>query len=170
MNNMSLIDAILSRRSIRIYEKKKVPEDVMNLILESGRQAPSAANRQPWHFIVLTENDLKEKLSYRGMNTFIKDSAFTVVGCAYVGDTMGRRWSTIDTSIALQNMVIAAWALGVGSCWIGAFREETVKELLNVPDDWTVLALISFGYPAENPRNRQKKPFNEVVSYNLFKN
>jgi nitroreductase len=165
---MSLVDVILSRRSIRSYERKKVPKGVLNRILEAGRQAPSASNVQPWHFIVLTDFEVKEKLSHGRWNTFVKDSAFTVVGCAHVGDSYGQKWSTVDTTIALQNMVIAAWALGVGSCWIGDFIEEDVKKLLNIPEDWRVLALISFGYPAEQPGSSWKKPLTEIVSYNKF--
>jgi len=165
---MSLVDVILSRRSIRSYEKKEVPDEVLSKILEAGRQAPSASNVQPWHFIVLTDCEIKENLSHGRWNTFVKDSAFTVVGCAYVGDSYGQKWSTIDTTIALENMVIAAWALGVGSCWIGDFKEEEVKKLLNIPDDWKVIALISFGYPAEQPGSRRKKPLTEIVGYNKF--
>jgi nitroreductase len=165
---MSLLDVIFSRRSIRRYEKRSVPEDVMNKILEAGRQAPSAGNAQPWHFIVVTDPKIKEKLSQGRWNTFIRDSAFTVVGCGYVGDEYGRKWSTVDTSIALQNMVIAAWSLGVGSCWVGAFEEEEVKKILNIPDEWRVIAMVAFGYPAEQPGTKSKKPLNEIVSYNKF--
>jgi nitroreductase len=165
---MSLIDAILSRRSVRSYERQPVPEEVLNRILEAGRQAPSASNVQPRHFIVLTDFEVKEKLSHGRWNAFVKDSAFTVAGCAYVGDSYGKRWSTIDTTIALENMVIAAWALGVGSCWIGDFREKEVKRLLNVPENWKVIALISFGYSAEQPESSWKKPLTEIVSYNKF--
>ena len=164
---ISLIDVILSRRSIRRYEEKKVPEEVLEKILEAGRQAPSAGNRQLWHFIVLTSDEIKEKLSHGRWNTFIKDSAFTIVGCGYTGDLYSRKWSTIDTIIALQNMVIAAWALGIGSCWIGDFKEEEVKKLLNIPDDWKIIALVSFRYPAEHPSS-WKKPLTEIVSSNKF--
>ena len=165
---MSLVDTILSRRSVRRYEKKKVPEDVLNEILEAGRQAPSANNVQPWHFIVLTDYEIREKLSHGRWNTFIKDSAFTIVGCGHIGNDYGRKWSTIDTTIALQNMVIAAWALGIGSCWIGDFKEKEVKKLLSIPEDWKVVALISFGYPAEQLEGRGKKSLTEIVGYNRF--
>jgi len=165
---MSLLDAMLSRRSIRRYEKKKMPEDILKRILEAGRQSPSADNRQPWHFIVLTDDGIREKLSHGRWNTFVKDSAFTIVGCAYVGDAEGRRWSTVDTTIALENMVIAACALGVGSCWVGDFQEEMVKRLLNIPEDWSVISLVTFGYPAEKPTSRSKKPLDEIVNYNKF--
>lgn len=165
---MSLVDVILSRRSIRRYDEKEVPEEVLKKILEAGRQAPSAGNKQPWHFIVLTDGEIKEELSHGRWNTFISDSAFTIVGCGYTGDDYSRRWSTIDTTIALQNMVIAAWALEVGSCWIGDFKEEEVKKLLNIPGDWKIIALVSFGYPAEQPRTKLKKPLEEIVSHNRF--
>lgn len=165
---MSFVDIVLSRRSIRRYEEQSIPKDELNKILEAGRQAPSAGNKQPWHFIVLTDYDSKEKLSHGRWNTFVKDSAFTVVGCSYIGDEYGRKWSTVDTSIALQNMVIAAWAQGIGSCWIGDFQEAEVKSLLNIPEDWKVIALVTFGYPAEKPGSRQKKPIDEIVSYNKF--
>jgi nitroreductase len=164
---MSPVDVVLSRRSIRRYEQKEIPKDVLDSILEAGRQAPSAMNRQPWHFIVLTEYEIKKELSKGFFNRHIKDSAITIVGCANTGFLDGR-WSTISTSIALQNMVIAAWAMGVGSCWIGDFKEDKVKQLLNIPGKWKVIALVSFGYPAEKPKPKRKKPLDEIVSFNKF--
>ena len=124
---MSLIDVILSRRSIRKYLNKPIPKDVMNSILEAGRQAPSAGNRQPWHLIVVTDQKIREALSHGKYNTFLKESPVVIVACGYVGSEQGRKWSTVDTSIALENMVLAAWSLGVGSCWIGDFVESEVR-------------------------------------------
>jgi len=165
---MSLLDSILTRRSIRRYRKKKIPGEILEKILEAGRQAPSAGNRQPWHFIVITDDEIKQELSHGRWNTFVSDSAVTIVGCAYIGDSYSLKWSTIDTTIALQNMVIAAWAVGVGSCWVGDFQEEEVKRLLNIPDDWKVISLITFGYSAEQPAARPKKPLNQIINYNKF--
>jgi nitroreductase len=68
----------------------------------------------------------------------------------------------------MQNMVIAAWGLGVGSCWVGDFDEAEVRELLRVPKDWKILALLSFGYPEEKPATTPRKPLNEIVGYNRF--
>ena len=164
----SLVEIILSRRSVRRYKKKPIPEDVMLKILEAGRMAPSANNRQPWRFIVVTDEKLKLLLGDRVWNRFIRDSAFTVVGCGYCGDELSRKWSTIDTAIALQNMVIAAWSMGVGSCWIGDFDEAKVKSILGIPEDWKVVCLVSFGYPEEVPSPPRKKSLSEVVSYNKF--
>ena len=166
---MSLVDVILSRRSVRRYDRKAIPKDVLDKILEAGRQAPSAGNRQPWHFIVVTDEEIKKELSTGLFNRHIKDSAFTIVGCADTGlwQIGTRRWSIIDTTIALQNMVVAAWAMGVGSCWIGDFNEE-VKQLLSIPNNWNVVALVSFGYPAEKPKAKTRKPVEKIVSFNKF--
>ena len=165
---MSLVDVILSRRSVRRYHKKEIPNDVLNKILEAGRQAPSAANRQPFHLIVLTDNNLKRELSNGLFNRFIKHSPVAIVGCANTGGIFAGKWSIVDTSIALQNMVIAAWVMGVGSCWIGDFKEETVKKLLDIPKKWKVVAIITFGYPIEQAKPRNKKPISKIVSFNKF--
>jgi nitroreductase len=100
-------------------------------------------------------------------NRFIKDAPVTIVGGAYK-DLITGKWSNIDTAIALQNMAVAAWAMGVGSCWIGDFNEEKVKKLLNTPEGWNVIAFISFGYPAEKPRPVKKKTLEEITSFNKF--
>ncbi len=165
---LTAIDMILSRRSIRHYERKEIPNEILNKILEAGRQAPSAANRQPLHFIVVTDDHIKKELSKGLFNRFIKDSPLTIVGCATTGDRLTGKWSIVDTTIALQNMVIAAWAMGIGSCWIGDFKEEKVKELLQIHNKWKVVAIIPFGYPAEQPKTRKKKRITELVSFNKF--
>lgn len=165
---MSLVDVVLSRRSVRSYKAKAIPGGVLNKILEAGRQAPSADNRQPWRFIVVTDQAIKEKLSRGSWSGFVKDSALAIVGCGFVGDADAREWSTIDVAIALQNMVIAAWAQGVGSCWIGDFIEEKVKSTLNIPEEWKVIALVTFGYPDEKPQKTWRKPLKKIINYNKF--
>jgi nitroreductase len=164
---MSLIDVVLGRRSIRRYEQKEIPKDILGKILEAGRQAPSAANRQPWHFIVVDGLEAKKSLSKGMFSRFIKDAPVTIVGCAHK-DLIAGKWAVISTTIALQNMVIAAWALGVGSCWIGDFSEEKVKKLLDIPEKWNIVALVSFGYPAEKPQPRKRKSVEEIVGFNKF--
>lgn len=124
-------------------------------------------NRQPWHFVVVSDPKLKQGLSEGGRwRSFIKDSAVTIVGCSTRG-----RGPAIDTAIAMENMVIAAWALGVGSCWVGDFDSKRVKQLLAIPEELNVVALLPLGYPAEQqfeyvPRDR--KPLEEMVHLNGF--
>ena len=162
------LELMISRRSIRKYKADDVPQEILLKILEAGRHAPSADNQQPWHFIVITEPEIKEKFSKGQWNSFIKDSAFTIVGCAYEGNDFSRKWSTIDTTIALQNMVIAAWSMGVGSCWIGDFEEADVRRMLHVPRRWRIISLISFGYPDERPKVTPRGSLKKIMSHNRF--
>ena len=168
MRSMSLIDAILSRRSIRRYENKDIPEEVLRQILEAGRQAPSAANRQPIRFVIVKDQDILKNLCDNLITRFVKAAPLAVVGCADIKSLLTGKWAIVDATIAMQNMVIAAWTLGVGSCWIGACNEEKVKELLKIPDKWKVVALITFGYPAEQPKPKKKKSIEELFSFNSF--
>jgi len=134
-------------------------------VLEAGRQAPSASNIQPWHFIVVSDPETKRRLAMES-ETFIEESAVTIVGC---GDpSASPKWYVADVTIALQNMVITAWVQGVGSCWIGAFNEEAVKRILGIPAELKIVALISFGYPATSPGPKWKKPLNQIVHHNKF--
>lgn len=165
---MSFLDLILSRRSIRKYKPKDIPEDILKLILEAGRQAPSAANRHPIRFVVVKEFDKKKKLSTALFNRFVKNSPVIIVGCADEKSTLTGKWAVVDTAIAMENMVIAAWSLGIGSCWIGAFNEGDVKKVLNIPDKWKVVALVTLGYPAEQPKPRTKKSFEELFGFESF--
>jgi len=165
---MSLLDLILSRRSIRRYENKDIPEEVLKQILEAGRQAPSAANRQPIRFVVVNDHGILKNLCDNLINRFVKYAPVAIVGCADTKSLLTGKWAVVDATIAMQNMVIAAWALGIGSCWIGACDEEKVKELLKIPDKWKVVALVTLGYPAEQPKPRKKKSFEEMFSFNDF--
>lgn len=164
---MSLVDVILSRRSIRQYDDKDIPKDVLDKILEAGRQSPSAANRQPYQFVVVTESEIKKELSGL-VSGFLKNAPVVIVGCANPKALLTGKWAVIDTTIALENIVLAAWSLGVGSCWIGAFNEQKVKNAVQIPEKWKVVALISLGYPAENPESRKKKEKSKLFSFNRF--
>jgi len=165
---MSLIDLILSRRSIRRYENKDIPEEVLQQILEAGRQAPSAVNRQPFRFVVVKDHEIMKNLCNNLITRFVKYAPMAIVGCADVKSLLTGKWAVVDTTIAMQNMVIAAWTLGIGSCWIGACNEVEVKKMLKIPDKWKVVALITLGYPAEQPKPRKKKPIEELFNFNSF--
>jgi len=165
---MSCIDSILSRRSIRKYQTKDIPEDVLKQILEAGRQAPSAANRQPIRFVIVNNHEIAKEFSSDLFNRFIRDAPVVIVGCAEVNSLLTGKWAVVDATIAMQNMVIAGWTLGVGSCWIGAFNEKKVKESLKIPDRWKVVALVTLGYPSEQPKPKKKKAFEELFNLNSF--
>ena len=164
MSGKELLQVIYRRRSIRSFQRKPIPKDVLNAILEAGRLAPSAHNRQPWHFIVVTKPELKRKLIFSSWNSFMEDAGAIIVGCGYTGE----KWAVVDVAIALENMVIAAEALGLGSCWIGYFTESEVKKALKIPENLKVVAMIAIGYPAEKPEPPPKKSLEEIVHYETF--
>ena len=165
---MDLIDTILSRRSIRNYDPKDIPEDVLRQILEAGRQAPSAVNRQPVRFVVVTDREILKNLCNNVITRFVKAAPVAIAGCADVKSFLTGKWAVVDAAIAMQNMVIAAWSLGVGSCWIGACDEKRVKELLEIPEKWKFVALLTLGYPTKEPKPRKKKQFEDLFNFNSF--
>ena len=165
---MSLLDVILSRRSIRKYENKEIPQEILQQILEAGRQAPSAVNRQPIRFVVVKDHEIMKKLCDTVFSRFVKFAPAAIVGCADVKSLLTGKWAVVDATIAMQNMVVAAWTLGIGSCWIGACNENKVKELLKIPDKWKIVALITFGFPAEQPKPKKKKSIEELFNFDSF--
>lgn len=159
---------ILKRRSIRKYRNEPISEEVRAKILEAGRQAPSAVNFQPWHFIVVDNPALKEKLASAGrFRSFIKDCSFVVVGLYKSRNPIMKRWGQVDTVIALQNMVLAAQVQGVGSCWIGDLSGD-VKGILGIPGGAEIVAMVSFGIPDEEPSQKSKKDPAKIFHYNRW--
>ncbi|RLG85405.1 MAG: nitroreductase [Thermoprotei archaeon] len=166
---MGVYEVILSRRSIRAYKPEPISDEDLKKILEAARWAPSARNLQPWHFVVVKDPTLKEKLvpACRGQS-FVRDAACVIVGLA---DTeLSPKWAVVDTTIALEHIVLVATELGYGTCWIGAFDEAEVKKLLNIPDKYKVVALITVGRPAESPGPKPRKQLSEMVSVDTFGN
>ena len=174
---MDVFEAILKRHSIRAYSQNPIPKDKLEKILEAARLAPSAANIQPWHFIVVTDQQKRKKLSEGGIFArFLSETPVVIVGC---GDRKASpRWYMIDTAIAMQNMVLAATSEGLGTCWVGSFKEEQVKELLKIPENFSIIALLAIGYPLEKwdlaskvlHFFRKKKSLEKITSLEEFGN
>ncbi|MEM2122443.1 MAG: nitroreductase family protein [Candidatus Bathyarchaeia archaeon] len=143
---MDFFDVVKLRRSVRSYASTPIPEDSLIRILEAGRLAPSAGNRQPWCFIIVKDHEKRVRIA-RGCRygRFIAESPIVIVGC---GDKEASpRWYAIDTAIAMEHMVLAATALGLGTCWIGAFNGEDIRDLLRIPSKFEIIALLAIGYP-----------------------
>ncbi|MFC2029680.1 nitroreductase family protein [Chloroflexota bacterium] len=165
---MDCIERVLNRRSIRRFKNEPVSEKVMNGILEAGRRAPSATNKQPWHFVVARDHNAKEACSFGGFNRFATDASFVVVGSYKKSEVIIEKLSLMDVTIALQNMVVAAWVQGVGSCWMGAFDERKLKDTLDLPVDSRIVGAVAFGIPDENPSQPAKKPLSEVIHFDRW--
>lgn len=146
---MDVFEAVKSRRSVRSYLPDPVPKEKLDRILEAARLSPSAMNRQPWHFIVVTDKEKRKSLSAGNFAHFLEDAPLVIVGCADRDASL--KWRVVDTTIAMQTMVIAATSEGLGTCWIGSFNQEKVKGLLGVPPNFEVVALLAVGYAREGP-------------------
>jgi nitroreductase len=168
----SVLGVIKARGSIRSYEGKPIHKQALLDILEAARMAQSAANRQPWEFIVVTDPAIKKKLIQAAGNQSFVGEAAAVIVClanpeesASVGPFEG---FLIDLAIAIENMVLTAWDLGIGSCWIGAYNERKVKELLDVPRNLRVVSLLTLGYPDERAGPKYRKDLDEIVHYQKY--
>jgi nitroreductase len=165
---MEPIDTLLTRRSVRKYADTPVPQEKIDKILEAGRQSPSAVNRQPWHFILVTDQSLKDKLGNGLFNRHIRKSAFTIVGTYTTNDPVSRRWGHTDTIIALQTMAIAAHLQGIATCWTGDYNEDNLRRTLNIPEEAHIAALITFGNPQKPPGPRKKRPLDTILHTNTW--
>lgn len=152
---MEFEDVIKTRRSIRRYKKKEIPDDILKKILEGAQVAPSGNNRQPWYFIVVREENKKRKIAEYSYNqSFIADADCVIVCCGkkYSNpyEPLGDNCYIIDTTIAVDHLILTARNYGIGSCWIGAFHPEPIKKLLGIPPDIDVLMIVPLGYPEGN--------------------
>jgi len=165
---MDVLEAIKERRSIRNYEPKAVPEEKVTQVLEAGRWAPSASNSQPWKFIVVRDEEVRNELAR--VATYGRFLAQAPVAIAVVIDPRASNHPVEDGAAATQNMLLAAHALGLGTCWIGSYDsgyEESAKEVLGIAGDKRLLALISLGYPAESP-SRGRVELSDIVCYDRY--
>ena len=144
---MNVFEAVQARRSIRAYLDKPVPQDKLERILEAARLAPSAVNREPWHFIAVTDAEKRKALSKGLYAKFVAQTPLVIVAC---GDKKASPdWYVIDTALAVENLILTATSEGLGTCCVGSFDEKQVAALLKVPDNFEVLLLIGVGYPKE---------------------
>ena len=160
---MDTLQAIFERRSIRRYKREAIPDEHLKQILEAGRQAPSAANRQPWHFIVVREAEQKQRVAQacNGL-MWMADAACILVALGL--PAVSSKWYRVDVAIALENMVLAARSLGYGTCWIGAFDPEKVRTVCQIPPEAEVVACTPLGVPDVSPAARERKPWEQVFS------
>jgi nitroreductase len=119
----------------------------MERVVEAARISPSASNRQPWHFIIVTDSEKRKALSKGLYAKFVHEAPTVIVACG--DEKASPNWYTVDTSIAIQSMVLVATGEGLGTCWIGSFDELDVRKLLGIPEHLRVIALLPIGYPKD---------------------
>ncbi len=173
---MEVFEAIGGRRSVREFRSDPVEERDLKRILEAGRLAPSAGNCQPWEFVVVRDDDIKEKLARAALDrSFVSEAPVVIVVCANIPRTSsryGKRGAELyciqDTAAAAQNIHLAAYALGYGTCWIGAFDEMAAAKAINAPQYIRPVAIIPLGIPLEKPEPTDRLPLEMVLRYDHF--
>jgi len=161
----NILDIIKQRRSIRTFEKTRVPNELVLKILEAGRYAPSAENNQPWRFYAITK---KENIETVGkycqiafLNSFVKEASLIIV----IYTKKRHRFVDTDCGLSAQNMMLEAHSLGIGSCYVGAFRAQAIKDFLRLKDTDRIIGIIAFGYPKETPPAPERLPLEAIAKF-----
>ncbi|MBZ9578576.1 nitroreductase family protein [Patescibacteria group bacterium] len=155
---MSLLKIIKERRSIRKFQPKPIPEEIINKLIEALIWAPSAGNLQSRKFYFVFDDEIKEKLAVAAFGqSSIAQAPLVVIGCA--DDKISQRYgekgrklhSICDVSASIQNMMLLIHEQGLGSVWIGGFDKREIVKILNLPENLHPIAIVPVGYPAEKP-------------------
>lgn len=174
MDSMDVLKAIRSRQSIRVYDSREVEEDKLLRVLDAGRLSPSAGNRQERRFIVIRDANTRKLLCEAASNQkFVAEAPVVIAACSVENEYVmacGQLAYSIDTAIAVDHMTLQAVEEGLGTCWIGAFDEKKVKEILHIPDDIRVVSLLPLGYPSAIPQPRGRISLDEVVMWEKWSN
>lgn len=166
---MELIDVIKNRRSVRRYQDKPVPKNVLEEILDCARLAPTGANGQKWLIGCITDKKLLQQVAGATLyGKFIKDTP----ACFAVFGVSDHPFASDDGCAATMNIIYGASSKGLGTCWVwgdGAPYADVVRDILHVPRDYRLISLVPAGYAAEKPGNPAKKPLSEVVFWDSYK-
>ncbi|MGB9671977.1 MAG: nitroreductase family protein [Candidatus Bathyarchaeales archaeon] len=172
---MDVFEVVQRRCSVRAYNLVPVPKDKLMKLLEAARLAPSAGNVQPWHFVVVMDYWKRRRIAESGrFARFLAESPVVIVGCG--DERASPKWHVVDVAIAMQNIVLTATSEGLGTCWVGDFDEKLVKELLRIPENYRVIALLAVGYPRKKfdvqgkmlHLIRRRKKLKDIVSFEEF--
>ncbi len=167
------LQLVKTRRSVRKFKPEPIPSEHIEMMLEAIRWAPSAGNLQPWQVYVVKSQHLKLELARAAYNQlFIAEAPVVMVLCAVISRTAwryGKRGLQMyiyqDVAAATQNLLLMAHALGYGACWVGAFSDQQVAEILNLSDDIKPMCIVPIGYPAEQPAAPPRLPVEKIVNY-----
>ena len=181
---MDVLEAIKKRRTIRAYKTTPVSQETLDIILEAGRLSPSWGNTQTWRWVIIRDQDLKIQLAEqvlrlgnRGTDA-VKTAPVIIAACAELNRAgfregqpstdKGGYWYMFDAGLALENMVLAATSLGLGTLFIGGMNAKKAESLLDVPQDYACVILMVLGYPNEEPEARPRKQVAELVFRDKF--
>ena len=162
---MEVKEAIASRLSIRRYAESSISPDHMETLFRAAQLAPSANNGQNWEFIFVGDAEIKRRLVSACSNqSFVANCTYFIAGVA----DPRQKWHMVDITIAFTNFTLQAADLGYGTCWIGAFEENRVKEILGVPNERKVVICMTFGVPEGRHVPRGRKSLDEFIYLNQY--
>ncbi|MFB0567327.1 MAG: nitroreductase family protein [Candidatus Bathyarchaeia archaeon] len=171
---MDVLEAIRSRRSVRKYKPEAVPDDLVEKILEAAVWAPSGSNIQPWNFIVIRDRKVLGMVRKISPGYF-GDAPLAILVCsdkerAYkLGGELGRDYlSVADCAVAVQNMLLASYASGLGTCIVKSFSSTAIKHILEIPDRIEPELLVIVGYPDQSPKPPPRRPLEEITYLNKY--
>ncbi len=169
---MDFLELAHKRSSIRGYKPDAVSDDLLSKVLEAGRMAPSATNRQPWHFIVARDRQSKELLHQAYNRDWFQTAPVIIVICVELNNAWHRadgvNYALVDGAIAMDHITLCAADLGLGTCWVGAFDPEILRRNLALPEGIEPVAMTPLGYPDAEPRPKQRKPAEEVIHWDKW--
>jgi nitroreductase len=173
---MDLIEGLKSRRSIRRFKPELIPDDILWNILRLANAAPSAGNIQAREFIVIRDGEVKEKLAIAAFNQkFVREAPVIIVVCGNIDrSSMGygkrgkKLYSIQDADAAVMHILLAAHALDMGTCWVGAFDDEEVKKVLDIPEYIRPIAIIPLGYPKKIPEETRRIKIEKLVHFDKW--
>lgn len=161
---VEVLEAIRTRRSIRSFKDEKISEEDAGKILEAARWAPSAGNKQPWTFIYVKDPQVLRMIKNCSPGFYADATAAIVIGI----DKKDEKRGILDACFAAQNILLAAHALGIGSCPIVSFNSEAVREIVNAPKDWQPILVVSLGYPDRVQNPPAKKKLSDIAFIDFF--
>lgn len=169
---MELLDLIKNRYSVRSYKSDEVEDEKLNMVLEAARLAPTAANKQPFKLIVIKTRGKEEELNRIYPADWFVEAPIIICACTLTEDGWTRRdgknYSEVDTTIAMDHLILAATSLGLGTCWIAAFNSDAAREVLNIPENVLPLLFTPLGYPAIESGTKIRKEMEELVKYDKW--
>jgi nitroreductase len=164
---MDFFECIASRRSVRSYRPDPVEEGKLDRVLEAARLAPTACNNQPFRVIVARTSDRKAELKRIYPKDWFVAAPIVLLVCSVPGSAWSRKdgkgYADVDAAIAMDHIVLAATALGLGTCWIGAFDPKAAREVLGLEAGWEPVAFTPLGYASDYPEPRPRKALEELV-------
>ena len=166
---MEFSELIKTRYSVRGYKSDAVEDEKLNAVLEAARVAPTAANRQPFHIIVIHTAGRQDELRRMYDRDWFVEAPLIVVVCGEESKAWVRHdkanYGVVDAAIVMDHLILEATNQGLGTCWIGAFDAEATREILGVPDNIDPIVMSPLGYPNAEPRGTSRKPLDEIVRY-----